>query len=273
MPDGVVIIILIGVVAGLLSGMFGIGGGTIIVPSLMVFLGLEQTLANGTSLAALLLPVGIFACIAYYREGKLIIRLAVLLALGLIIGTWFGAGFALDMDPAVLQLSYSLFLFYIAWRYMAPIKWYNDWKGNKEETVKEDTDVQVLGPKILGGMVFIGFCAGILSGMFGIGGGALIVPMLMVFLRFDQKLAQGISLGSLLLPVGISGVIQYNQAGDVDFMIAGIIAVMLATFAFIGAKLALSLPTKIVKRSFGIFIFLIGIRFFTWAIALIMAGS
>ncbi len=61
------LLIVIGGIAGVLSGMFGIGGGAIIVPALMLFLGFSQTEANGTSLAALLLPVGLFACITYYQ--------------------------------------------------------------------------------------------------------------------------------------------------------------------------------------------------------------
>src|SRR5664279_1029360 len=91
MPDFPLALLILGVVAGVLSGMFGIGGGVVIVPILTAFFGFELRNATGTSLAALLMPVGIFAVIAYYRAGKLRIPVAVPVAAGLIIGRWLGA--------------------------------------------------------------------------------------------------------------------------------------------------------------------------------------
>ncbi|MBZ0298733.1 MAG: sulfite exporter TauE/SafE family protein, partial [Anaerolineae bacterium] len=98
----------IGLIAGVMSGMFGIGGGAIIVPALIIFMGFDQTLANGTSLVALLMPVGVFACIAYYRQGKLRLKPAAAVAIGLAGGAWFGAALALDLDPTILRLLYGL---------------------------------------------------------------------------------------------------------------------------------------------------------------------
>src|SRR5690606_40859530 len=111
--DQVVFLLIVGLIAGVLSGMFGIGGGAIIVPALILFRGYDQTLANGTSLVALLMPVGIFACIAYYRQRKLRIKPAAACALGLACGAWFGAALALDLDPTTLRLLYGLFLLFM----------------------------------------------------------------------------------------------------------------------------------------------------------------
>jgi uncharacterized membrane protein YfcA len=256
------LLLVIGLVAGVMSGMFGIGGGAIIVPALIIFMGFEQTLANGTSLVALLMPVGIFACIAYYRQGKLRIKPAAATALGLAIGAWFGATVALDLDPTTLRMLYGLFLVFMAWRYTAPRKWWLEVRGIAVEQVQEHTDAQEAeSARALIICAVIGLVAGVASGMFGIGGGAIIVPALMLFLRFDQKLATGTSLGALLLPVGLFGVLEYYQAGKVSLETAVPLALLLLLTAFFGARLALSLPTKTVKRLYGLFLLFIGIRF------------
>lgn len=254
------LLLIIGLIAGVMSGMFGIGGGAIIVPSLIIFLGYDQKLANGTSLAALLLPVGIFACIEYYRQGKLKIKPAAAVALGLTGGAWFGAAVALDMDDTLLRLLYGVFLVYMAWRYMAPRKWWAEYRGTATEKVQEDTD-DTDSVRVLLVAFLIGLLAGVSSGLFGIGGGAVIVPALMLLLGFDQKLATGTSLGALLLPVGLPGALQYYQADKLNIETAIPLALMLLIFALLGARLALGLPTKTVKRMYGIFLLLVGIRF------------
>jgi uncharacterized membrane protein YfcA len=84
-------ILLIGLVVGLASGVVGIGGGILFVPALIWLLGMDQHKAQGTSLGALLLPVGLFAFLEYYRKGNADIRVAALLAAGFLVGGYFGA--------------------------------------------------------------------------------------------------------------------------------------------------------------------------------------
>ncbi|QPC84287.1 sulfite exporter TauE/SafE family protein [Phototrophicus methaneseepsis] len=255
------ILIAIGAVAGVLSGMFGIGGGAIIVPALMLFMGFTQTAANGTSLAALLLPVGVFGCIEYYRNGKLYIGPALMVAVGLLISTWFGASLALQLPEDVLRVGYALLLLFMAWRYIAPRKWYRELRGLAEEAVIENTAFDVRSRRVLLICLATGLAAGILSGLFGIGGGVVIVGALTIFVGFDQKLATGTSLGALLLPVGLPGVLRYAEAGDVDLGVAAPLAFMLLLGAFLGARLTLALPTKTVKRLYGFFLLAVGLRF------------
>lgn len=275
-----IVLLIIGSIAGLMSGMFGIGGGAIIVPLLIVFLGFDQTTANGTSLAALLLPVGLFGAIEYYRSDKLKIYPALMVAFGLAIATWFGASIALNVPRALLKSAYGAFLIYYAWRYLAPIKWYREWRGIEEQVVKRETDVDGTDPRVLAISFGIGLFAGIASGLFGIGGGVIIVPFAMSLLGFDQKLANGTSLGALLLPVGLPGMIRYMQVenpnhingpewlttllpqyGDVVLWTAAPLSILLLIGAFFGARLTLSLPTKTVRRLYGAFLLFVGIRF------------
>jgi len=259
--EQLVLLIIIGAIAGVMSGMFGIGGGAIIVPALMIFLGFEQTLANGTSLAALLLPVGIFAAIDYYRNKKLRLAPALIVALGLTAATWFGASLALDLPRDTLRQSYGVLLVYMAWRYVAPRQWWKEIRGISVQKVIEDAEINPISPRVLFVCLLIGLVAGIFSGLFGIGGGVVIVPALMAFLAFDQKLATGTSLGALLLPVGLPGVLRYGQVGQVDLAIAAPLAIMLMLGAIIGARVTLSLPTKTVRRLYGFFLLFVGLRF------------
>lgn len=276
-----IVLLSIGASAGVMSGMFGIGGGAIIVPLLMVFLGFDQTTANGTSLAALLLPVGLFGAIEYHRKEKLKIYPALAVSVGLTVATWFGASLALNVPRELLKGMYGVFLIYYAWRYLTPRQWYKEWRGIEDETpVITDADIDGKSPRVILICLGIGLFAGVASGLFGIGGGVVIVPFAMTMLGFDQKLANGTSLGALLLPVGLPGVLRYMnvedasivagpdflvgllpQYGDVAFWTAAPLAILLLIGAFFGARLTLSLPTKTVKRLYGGFLFFVGLRF------------
>ncbi|MCU0481084.1 MAG: sulfite exporter TauE/SafE family protein, partial [Anaerolineae bacterium] len=103
MPTAWFGLLIVGFVAGILSGMFGIGGGVVIVPALIIFLGFSITQATSTSLAALLMPVAIFAVLQYYRQKLIDIRGAALIAIGLLITSWFGADLAINLDKKALQ--------------------------------------------------------------------------------------------------------------------------------------------------------------------------
>ena len=109
-------------------------------------------------------------------------------------------------------------------------------------------------------LILIGIAAGMLSGMVGIGGGIVIVPALVYFLAFNQKEAQGTTLGLLLFPVGILGVLQYYKQGHVDFKVVAIIAIGFVLGSFLGSKISLSMSEDKVKRFFAIVIMLVAIK-------------
>ena len=110
------IFLLIGLGSGVLSGLFGIGGGVVIVPALMLIARMPPAVATGTSLGALLLPVGALGAWAYYQNGTLNIRAALLIALGLFIGVWFGAQIAQHLTPVQLKRIFAVFLVVVAAR-------------------------------------------------------------------------------------------------------------------------------------------------------------
>ena len=109
-------------------------------------------------------------------------------------------------------------------------------------------------------IIMVGIAAGILGGLVGVGGGIIIVPALVYFIGFSQKTAQGTSLGLIMLPVGILGVLQYYKQGHVDFKVVGILAVGFLIGSFFGSKFALSLPQETIKKIFAILMVLIAIK-------------
>ena len=102
--------VLVGLVVGMVSGVVGIGGGILFVPALLWLTGLNQHRAQGTSLGALLAPVGIFAFWEYYRKGNADLRVAALLAAGFLIGGYFGAAGAQHVPEVWLRRIFALTL-------------------------------------------------------------------------------------------------------------------------------------------------------------------
>jgi len=111
-----ILFIVTGLAAGVLAGMFGIGGGVLIIPALVLLLKFTPQAATGTSLASLLLPVGALGAWAYYKEGYVRVAPAAWIALGLFIGAYFGARIALQMSSVTLQRVFSVFLAIVAIR-------------------------------------------------------------------------------------------------------------------------------------------------------------
>ena len=109
-------------------------------------------------------------------------------------------------------------------------------------------------------LLLVGIMAGMLSGLVGVGGGIIIVPALVLFLGFSQKMAQGTSLGILLLPVGILGVLQFYKQGYVDIKVVGVISLAFLLGSYFGSKIALNLPQETVKKIFGVLMILIAIK-------------
>jgi uncharacterized membrane protein YfcA len=107
---------LIGLAGGVLSGLFGIGGGVVIVPLLILFAGLSARQAAGTSLAALLLPVGLLGVLEYWRAGLIDVQLAAVVAVGILVGAFLGARLAIGLPDEVIQRAFGVLLVVIGLR-------------------------------------------------------------------------------------------------------------------------------------------------------------
>lgn len=255
--SNILILLSIGLVAGALSGFFGIGGGVIIIPSLIIFMGLSQHQAQATSLGTLLIPVTLPAFLRYYKKEKGGIRIKDILwmILGVIIGGYCGAKLAVWLDAGVLKKIFALLLLYMG------IKQF--WKKKKivqENVSPAETKVR---PKNIFLFILIGMATGLCSGLMGIGGGVVSIPILMM-IGFSQHQAQGISLGQLSIPIGaIFAFMVYKNSGHMDFDIFTIlsIAIGFVIASLISAKAVVSMPANTLKKYFSIFILCMGLYF------------
>jgi uncharacterized membrane protein YfcA len=106
--------LILGLIIGVISGLVGIGGGAFLIPALVYFYGMSQITAQGTSLATLLLPIGIFAFWSYYKAGHVDIKIATLVAIGFAVGGWFGGRYAQHIPDVILRRSFAALLVLIA---------------------------------------------------------------------------------------------------------------------------------------------------------------
>jgi uncharacterized membrane protein YfcA len=124
----IMILILVGLLAGMLSGFVGVGGGMIIVPALVYFLSLNQLEAQGTSLAVLMMPVGFLGVMNYYKAGNVQIGYALIIGLAFVLGSYFGSKYALKLPEYKVKFFFGLLMLYMAvhmlWK--AGIKWWSE---------------------------------------------------------------------------------------------------------------------------------------------------
>lgn len=176
----------VGLLAGILSGLFGIGGGIVMVPMLVAVFGWPLLQANAASLAAMLLPVGIFGVWVYWKAGMVSLRNSLWIACGLFVGSFGGAELAMNVNVHLLSKLYAAFLFYVAMEYLGVPNLLLRQKKKEENREKE------LQP--FWHLLLLGVGAGIIAGLFGKGGGVVIVPVLVKLFRYDPKVAAATSL-------------------------------------------------------------------------------
>ena len=242
--------LILGVGAGVLSGLFGIGGGILIVPVLITVFGMDVLHASATSLAALLLPVGILGVVGYYKAGLIQWRSSAWISVGLLCGSALGALLAVHAPTAILERSYAAFLCYSGLNYLGFFKLLK--RGPVVEQERRDGSIAAF--------LVVGFAAGIIAGLFGKGGGIVVVPMLMGIFHYKPKEATGTSLAALQLPVGLPGVLVYAKHGDLNLGNVGWIVGGLVVGTFFGTKLAIGLKPALFKNAYGIF--LLGVALF-----------
>ncbi len=112
----VLLLITIGLFAGMLSGLIGVGGGIIVVPALVFFLGFSQHEAQGTSLGLLLLPVGILAVANYYKQGFIDVKVVAIMCLAFVVGGWLGSKISLVLPQETVKKIFAIILLYSAFK-------------------------------------------------------------------------------------------------------------------------------------------------------------
>lgn len=219
---GIIPLALVGVAAGLLSGLFGIGGGTIIVPALAIWLGMSQRLAAGTSVAAIL-PTAVVGAGTYAVQGHVDWIAAICLAVGVIVGAQVGSHLLAKLPTGVLQWSFMGFLAVI----IVSLWFVVPQRG-------DEIEITVLSGALL---IVTGVVTGILSGLLGVGGGVVVVPVLMFFFGASDLVAKGSSL-LMMIPGSISGTLGNFRRRNVDLRAAAIVGLAACICAPFGSLFA-----------------------------------
>lgn len=240
-----------GMSGGLLAGLFGIGGGIVMVPLLGLFLGLDQHRAQGATLAAMLLPTGLPAVLQYRRRGvRTSLRLVGVLILAFLFGITGGALVANLIPSGALRWGYAGFLVYLSLRTFL-----------RQEVSPVDRGE---APFDLAGLwtwgLPSGLLAGVVSGLTGLGGAVVVIPLLASKLRMTQHEAQLTSLMMLLPPIGLPGVYVYAKAqGGLPWAVIGGVAAGFATGSFIGAHWATRIQGARLKQVYAGFVLLMAL--------------
>lgn len=235
----------IGAIAGILSGLFGVGGGIIIVPSLVLLLGIEQRRATGTSLLAVV-PISIAAAAFYVANGAIDWRVAALLAVGIVIGGQIGSLLLAKLPQRTLRWIFILFMIAVAVRLLLAMPASND------GPLDLDAWLIVL-------LVVIGIAFGVLAGLLGVGGGVFIVPALILGFGMGELDARGTSLVAII-PGGITSTISNLRRGNVLLREGLTVGLVGAAFTFAGGALAFLIPEGVGNILFGVLLAALAIR-------------
>jgi len=239
MPDAahLILFVVLGAVVGALGGLFGIGGGIIAIPLLVLFFGLDEQHAQGTALV-MVAPNVLIGLWNYAQRGSVDRRVALLLAACAVPFTYAGALYATHAGPG-LRYGFGAFAGALA------IYFASRARRTKSAAAHEKPPARLAW----GWSAIVGIFGGILSGLFSVGGAVFAVPLLALFFGYTQTEAQGLSL-ALVAPGTIVGIIAYALAGDVDWAI-GIPLALGGVFAVrYGVALAHRLPETTLRLLF-----------------------
>lgn len=234
----------VGLAAGLLSGLFGVGGGTVIVPMLVLLLGFDQRLAAGTSLAAIV-PTATVGVISYAVHGSVAWIPAVILAVGAVIGAQIGTWLLARVPQNALRWGFVGFLVFVIIMMFV---------------VVPSRDAELILTWWTGiGLAVLGVITGILAGLLGVGGGVVVVPALMIFFGTSDLIAKGTSL-LMMIPTAISGTAGNFKRGNVDIVAAALVGGAACTTTALGAWFATLLEPSVASILFAVFLVFIAVQ-------------
>jgi uncharacterized membrane protein YfcA len=244
----------IGGVAGLAGGLLGVGGGFVLVPLQVIWAKRDQHRAIGTSLAAIL-PIAIVAAATYYfgsSAPQADLSVAFFLAVGGVLGVVIGSLAARRIPDRALKVIVAIVLFSAGLKEL-----YDVLLGTAPHLV--GTAAATFGPQDYALMTVGGLAIGVISGLTGVGGGVLVVPLLALGFGIGQRVAQGTSLIAIL-PTAAIGALTHQRSGNVDLRAASWMAAGGVPAALLGSALALWLPARALGGLFGVFLLVAATR-------------
>jgi uncharacterized membrane protein YfcA len=234
----------IGAAAGALSGLFGVGGGVLIVPGLVLVLGMGQRRAHATSLAAII-PIAVAGATGYALEGSVDWPTAGLLTLGGAIGAVVGSQAIGRIPERGLRVVFALFLLGAA--VALPFE------------VAGREGVGSIGLATGALLLLVGVLAGVLAGLLGVGGGIVMVPGLVLLASAGQAVAKGTSL-LVIIPTALVGTVRNIRRGDADLRVATVTGLAGAAFAYLGSLVSVRLDPVLSAVLFGALLLAMAVR-------------
>ncbi|WP_258522926.1 MULTISPECIES: sulfite exporter TauE/SafE family protein [unclassified Actinomyces] len=231
-------IVLMGLGAGFLAGLFGVGGGLVIVPALMAFAGMDQRHAAATSLVAIV-PTSIVGAVSYGVQGQVSLVAAVFLIIGSLTGAQIGVRLLRTLPARILPWIFVAFAVFVivSQQLMVPVR---------------DAGLS-LTPASGAALVGVGLVAGILSGLVGVGGGAVIVPGTQLAVGIGDLLARGTSL-VVMLPTALSGTVTNLRHGVADVRVGLVVGVASAAASPLGSVVAGLVSPRMGSILFSLFL-------------------
>lgn len=236
--------LLSGALAGLFSGLFGIGGGTVMVPALIYLMGMDRKLAHGTSLAAII-PLSMSSGLSYALAGEIDLRVAAALAVGSLIGVSLGTRLLHKVDHRIVGGLFVVLLVISSIRLITG--------GELHGTQR------VLSSTVLLALVLAGVAVGVLAGLLGIGGGAVLVPLMIIGLGMPATTAKGTSLAVIVVS-SIVGTLGNRRHLNVEVPTAALVGSVGVVAAFIGGRLSLAVSDTLANTMFAAFLLIIAAR-------------
>ena len=226
----------VGLLAGILSGLFGVGGGILIVPGLVLLMRMDQRRAHGTSLAAIV-PIALAGVAGYALADAVDWTAGALLIVGAAAGAVVGTTALRVIPENWLRALFAVFLVLAAARLFFP--------------VSEAMGRGAIDAAAVAGLIGIGVLSGAMAGLLGVGGGIVIVPALVLLFSLPDPVAKGTSL-LVIIPTGVVGTISNVRAGNANLPVAGVVGAFGVVSAFGASQLSTVLPARLSRILFAI---------------------
>lgn len=236
-------VVLVGIAAGLLSGLFGVGGGILVVPGLVLVAKMDQRVAHGTSLAAVL-PISVASLVTYWSQDHVDWSVGVCLAIGAIAGAFLGTKLLHVLPHRTLAIAFAVLLVVTGVRLFLPLS--ADNRG-------------VLTIWTIIALIAIGVVTGILAGLLGVGGGIVMVPAMMMLLSLPAALAKGTSV-AVIIPTSIMGTLRNRSAKNLDLRAAAIVGFCGIPTAVLGGWLSSRMSDTLSNVLFAILLIVVAAR-------------
>ncbi len=241
-------VLIAGLAAGLVAGLFGVGGGVLLVPAIAIWLGRPQHVAHATSLVAVTMAAAIGAARFALDDAVSLLGAAALL-LGSLLGARLGADLLPHIPEQRLRRGFGVVLLLLAVRFVLAG---SGGDGSIAGGTVPDLTAATVAVHALGGLA-----AGVLSSTLGVGGGVLMVPLLVLGLGYGQHVAEGTSL-AVIVPTALLGARRHARNGFTDWALGFRLGIGALAGSWLGASLALDLAPDDLARGFGVLLAAVG---------------